>query len=687
MQTASTLTRRSLVLTIGLLMAAILALGIAAMVGAMVVAQINQGMASAVNQSGTLRMQSYRIAAALTDSAMPQSKHAERVWQLADELEQRLASPRLRDAIPSAATDPLRIAYEQVDQRWRQTMRPALEAESIVTGGRVYRAQVDDFVEQIHTLVRVLEDRAEQRIDGLVWMQASALGLTLVAVLVTLLLLQRRVVRPLGALLQCADLVRQGDFSVRTRFVGDDELGRLGVAMNLMTQGLWNIYNELEERVAEKTRDLARSNHSLQLLYRTSRGLDGAMISDQVLRAVLLDIEHELKLASATLCLRDRCSHNGASTDNPHGGQPVGDAVGNLICDAVGDTDGEAVGDSVCDSVGLCIGTRQGLDAEGWPVSPDPPGSPCALCTAAATAPDGSVIAVPVADQDRRYGTLRVVCRDGMPLEPWQQPLLEALATQLATALNLQSRIRESRRLVLHEERSILARELHDSLAQSLSYLKIQAMRLDGAIKMPTAAGQPSPEAILAELRDGISSAYRQLRELLTTFRLKIDGQGLGAALVQTIDEFRARGDLVIRLDDQLPPGLLSPNEEVHVLQIVREALSNATRHARACQVRVRLGVAPDTDAVRVEICDDGCGIAATGATSQRGHYGLSIMRERAGSLGGALRIDSEPGKGANVQLRFRSRARAQTSTSATEPDSILASGPHPTCSAEEPSP
>jgi len=661
MHSASALSRRSILVTIGLLMAAILALVIGAMIGALLVAQANQGMASAVNQSGTLRMQAYRIAQALAESTMPTPERAERVQRLADELEQRLASARLRDAIPSATTDPLRIAYEQVSEHWRRAMRPALTAAEIASDGRAFRAQVDDFVEQIHTLVRLLEERAERRVDWLVWMQAGALGLTLLAVLVTLRLLQRRVVQPLDALLQCADRVRQGDFSVRTRFVGDDELGRLGAAMNLMTKGLWNIYNELEERVAEKTQDLARSNHSLQLLYRSSRTLDGAMITDQALRGVLVDLEHELKLASVTLCLREGCSRSPDQATSEHNAQPNGQNAGELI--------------------GRCVGSSQPLDAMGSAVSADPPGSPCALCAVATTARDGSVIAVAVADQDRRYGTLRVICRDGVPLEPWQQPLLEALATQLATALNLQSRIRESRRLVLHEERSILARELHDSLAQSLSYLKIQAMRLDGAIKAPAAAGPSSPEAILAELRDGISSAYRQLRELLTTFRLKIDGHGLGAALVQTLDEFRARSDFLIRLNDQLPPGLLSPNEEVHVLQIVREALSNAARHARARQVQMRLTADPGAEAVRVEIGDDGCGIPANDLEAQRGHYGLSIMRERACSLGGELCIESQPGAGTRVLLCFRSRSGARTSAgapSSAEPDTVEAAPSEP---------
>jgi two-component system nitrate/nitrite sensor histidine kinase NarX len=285
---------------------------------------------------------------------------------------------------------------------------------------------------------------------------------------------------------------------------------------------------------------------------------------------------------------------------------------------------------------------------------------------------------VPVADRDRRYGTLRVVCRDGVPLQPWQQPLLEAVAAQLATALNLQARIRESRRLVLHEERGILARELHDSLAQSLSYLKIQAVRLETALNGQGGAPLPSPAAILAEMREGISSAYRQLRELLTTFRLRIGGEGLAAALAETVDEFRLRAELRITVADRLAAGDLSPNEEVHLLQIVREALFNAARHAGAAHVRLQLESAAASGEVHVEVTDDGVGLdtdpgRAPGNDSgsepdRRAHYGLTIMRERAASLGGSLQIEPGAAGGTVVRLRFLPRSRASAGVRGREP-------------------
>ncbi len=661
-------------------MAGVVLLAIMGMVSSMVIAQINRGMATAVNQSGTLRMQSYRVGVALADARLSLAQRQDEAKQLADEYGQRLLSPRLTDALPSAANDPVRLAYERVRWRWVHEMRRAVaqfvdagpDTAAAGVGRAAYLDDVDDFVEDIHGLVRVLEERAEQRIELLRWIQTIALVLTVALVLVTLVVVQRRIVAPLGELLRCADRARTGDFSARTRFAGADELGRLGSAMNLMAEGLSQIYNELEDRVAEKTRDLARTNHSLQLLYRTSRTLDESPFSETVLRQVLQDVRSQLHLAGVALCLRE-----GQGTD-----------------------------------VGNCIGTKiesesatQAKSVLRNPTALDASQSACRLCAA----PNPKYVAVekelggfvvrppevgqrlfdfPVGDQERSFGLLRVAAADGQRLESWQRPLLQSLAGHVATVLDLRNRMREGRRLVLYEERSILARELHDSLAQSLTYLKIQITRLDAALKRNQTVGTVStqaakidgdgqrktpatPEEILGEIRTGVSSAYRELRELLTTFRLKMDGRGLGSALVATAEEFRERGDLIIELTDRMPADLLSPNEEVHVLQIVREALSNCVRHASA--QRCQIDLALEGGEALVIIADDGVGFdladtlpdvwadvwADVADDEAHAHYGTTIMRERAQSLDGGIETESRPGVGTSVKLRFRPRLLA----------------------------
>lgn len=626
------LAQKPILARLGVLMAGIVALAVVSMLTSVIIAQTMEGMATAINQAGSLRMQSYRIGVALADDSLPPVERAAQAEALADEFEDRLRSPRLRNAIPDESGNPVTMAYARVARLWREDMRIPLRehirmlAEGAQAGVPAlprarYLAAVDDFVVQIDALVRVLEEVAEGRIASLRMIQWIALALTVFAVVVAMTLVIRRVILPLQDLLCCADRTRRGDFGGRTRYTGDDELGRLGAALNLMAESLSEIYGALEQRVEEKTRDLARSNHSLDLLYRTSKTLNEAPVTDEVLERVLADIQGALGIGPATLCL----------------------------------TELDAPDPDACTQAKLLVSTRPPAEL-GGPCQADG----CTACrdtqtvhrlqVAQGTSAERCILSLPVRDRDRAFGVLLIDLPPDCATEPWQERLLETLAGHIGTAINLQQRTREGRRLVLHEERTIIARELHDSLAQSLSYLKIQVTRLSASLKDPD--NSVGSLAVLEELREGISSAYRQLRELLTTFRLKVDERGLSRALEATVQEFRDRGALDIRLDNDLPPSLLSPNEEIHVLQIVREALSNVTRHARAHHAWVSMGL--HDGLVRVRIEDDGQGIAGHIAASH--HYGMTIMRERALSLDGALTCETGPRGGTRIVVQFPPR-------------------------------
>ncbi len=626
------LARRPILTRLGALMAAIVALGVVSMLTSVFIARTMEGMAAAINQAGSLRMQSYRIGVALADDSIPTGERATRAKALAEEFEDRLRSSRLRNAIPQASDNGLSKTYARISRLWREGMRPPLRTHIDLLASRnpghgetlpraQYLAAVDTFVQQIDALVVALEDVAEGRVATLRAIQWGALALTMIAVLVAMTLVVRRVILPLQDLLCCADKTRRGDFSGRTRYAGDDELGRLGAALNLMAEGLSQIYGSLEQRVAEKTQDLERSNQSLDLLYRTSKVLNEAQVTEPALHRVLSDIQRQLRIGPVTLCL-----HESASPDQD--GQPRPRI---LVTTRPGGEEGGPCRDQGCHAC------DEPLTVQRLPLAPD-------------QQPSRGILSLPVRDQDYSLGVLLIDLALAEDCEPWQERLLEALAGHIGTAINAQQRTRESRRLVLHEERTIMARELHDSLAQSLSYLKIQVTRLAAALSdpdRPTAA-----RAVLEELREGISSAYRQLRELLTTFRLKVDERGLNRALEETVAEFRSRSTLDIRLSNTLPASLLSPNEEIHVLQIVREALSNVVRHSRGRHARVCLGLTDGVCEILIE--DDGDGLP--GRPAQTHHYGLTIMRERALSLGGQVCLETATGGGTRVAVRFQPR-------------------------------
>lgn len=230
-------------------------------------------------------------------------------------------------------------------------------------------------------------------------------------------------------------------------------------------------------------------------------------------------------------------------------------------------------------------------------------------------------------------------------LESHEMQLLELTSKLLEMVIGYNDRDREGRRLALLEERAAIARELHDSLAQSLSFMKIQIARLQSSTR------KDNSDEVVVELRQGLDNAYRELRELLATFRVHLDVRGLGVALQFAIDEFSQRSNLSIALDNRLDNCRLNVNEEFHILHIVREALSNIVRHADAKNVMVSLVLYKSNGTVVITIDDDGIGYKPL--ADGQGHYGQTIMKERAYSLGGTIEISDRRKGGTRVRLVF----------------------------------
>ena len=218
----------SLLAIMGFLVAGMLLLSLTAMISALLIGQQTQGLAAAVNQSGTLRMQSYRIGMALVVGSHGVDENAASADRLGTEFMVLLSDPKLTGMIPEADNDPIRDAYVRVQDRWEKELLPAVRLGAV----QAYLGGVDDFVDDIHALVGLIETRAEVYIDRLLTIQVFTLSLTVLSAMLGLLLLQSKVVRPLQSLLALAERARTGDFSLRTPYAGEDELGRLGNAMN-----------------------------------------------------------------------------------------------------------------------------------------------------------------------------------------------------------------------------------------------------------------------------------------------------------------------------------------------------------------------------------------------------------------------------------------------------------------------
>jgi two-component system nitrate/nitrite sensor histidine kinase NarX len=258
---------------------------------------------------------------------------------------------------------------------------------------------------------------------------------------------------------------------------------------------------------------------------------------------------------------------------------------------------------------------------------------------------DGNSFSISKSDDD--YGFLRYTPDTEAPIEQWQTRLLQTIADNIAVSIRLEKKRSQEALIGLQEERAVIARELHDSLAQSLSYLTVQTSVLSKQLtrELPRARIDDT----IADIRDGLSDAYRQLRELLTTFRLQVSDPSLKSALKATAIEFTHKCGHPVNLKFALSADALSPNEQIHVLQIVREALSNIQRHAQASSAEII--VSRCADRTNVGITDNGKGLSDQPTVNTQ--YGLLIMNERAESLGAQLEITSASGTGTKVNLEF----------------------------------
>ena len=635
--------KNSIILRMGISMGFIILLAFFTMLSSIIIEERTQGHAAAVNQAGSLRMQSYRIATRLVyQSDIEPETYWRLTEQLVQEFEERLDNPRLKGIIPDDPEHKLAKAYHRINQQWHMKIKPVLNVyvslmaphnEALVPAYKLndplwvatqrnirarYVSIVDRFVSDIDHLVRLLEEGTESNIRWLRAIQLNSLFLTLAAVFYIMYLVQAVVLPPLRDLLRFAQHARSGDFAVRVKHEQGDELGQLGSAFNAMADDLSKMYADLEERVREKTADLERSNRSLELLYKTTSRLNDTHISPWMYEELLKDIEKVVGFGPGNICLA----------------KSMGMEVFTLA--SSGDK-----GEAICsnDHCLECM-NQQGTQVKEWRDGENRP---------------QRVLSIPIRDQDEQHGILFIAIPEGTLPKAWQKQLLEAVADQIGAAIGVVYRTSYSRRLALYEERGVIARELHDSLAQSLSYLKIQVSRLDMAIKQ--GGDEQLVLGVVQELREGLNSAYRQLRELLTTFRLKVDGRGLMQALEDTVEEFRERSDTEIELALDLQGMQRGENEGIHVLQVIREALSNVIRHSGAGHARVALSGGEERP-VRVTVTDDGRGIPDSPERSR--HYGLAIMDERVRSLGGSLSIEPLESGGTRVIFEFTASRRGR---------------------------
>jgi signal transduction histidine kinase len=243
-------------------------------------------------------------------------------------------------------------------------------------------------------------------------------------------------------------------------------------------------------------------------------------------------------------------------------------------------------------------------------------------------------------------GALGVYWREPPTLSVEEIALFRALGDQLAVlAENVRLRQAHEQALV-QEERQRIARDLHDSVTQSLYALTLSA---DTAAQRLRTGRTDQLDALMSQVGKASHQALREIRLLLYELRLATpDAMPLAEALQMRLDAVERRAGIDAHLE--VEAGLTVPAASAHHLYwIALEALNNSLKHAAAEHVSVRL--CTDGAGLALTIVDDGSGISPHAGAAHG--YGLRDMAERAAQLGGALRLSTPPGGGVEVGVRI----------------------------------
>jgi signal transduction histidine kinase len=255
-----------------------------------------------------------------------------------------------------------------------------------------------------------------------------------------------------------------------------------------------------------------------------------------------------------------------------------------------------------------------------------------------------SLMWVPLGSRGRVIGMLSVAnSRPGAYISR-DAELALAIGRQAAVALENAELHQRARQAAALEERERLARDLHDSVTQSLYGASLYAEAASRAL----ADGDVEPAgANLREVRETLQEALGEMRLLLFELRPPLlDDLGLAGALKARLQAVEARAGLETDFEDHSGDQRLGQSTEHELFRVAQEALNNVLKHAHATRIGVRLDVSQT--AVALEIADNGVGF--TPELDGAGGFGLDGMRQRIERLGGKLRIDTGRGNGTRVQ-------------------------------------
>lgn len=602
-----------------------------------------EGSAAAINDTGSLRMHSYRLTTLLSQ-AVNEPKKTDVILTSVQELQVidatllqlRRGDPQRPLILPPAKN--IQNGFKKITEHWQQTLRPSASAILQLQGSeqqselKNFRVQIDRFVGNVNILVQLIEQDSEQRTFWLRSSQLVLIALALIGTVSIIYLMFMLIIEPVTRLHEGMRRMKEEDFEVRLAVESNDEFGQLAQDFNEMADRLQALYGNLEARVTEKTTALEEKNHELALLYDSAAFLQRPQPLEAVCEGFLQRISQYFQADGGSVRVLDATRgnlhmvvHHGISEaliETEHCLK-----VGECLC-------GEAVQQKVAvvhDLRTMDRAHQMQCHREGFV----------------------TVSIFHIYAHQQHLGFFNLHFRSPKTFNQREKALLETLGQLLGVAIENMRLATREREMAISEERNLVAQGLHDSIAQGLNYLNLQVQMLDDSLQN---GKLDEVTDIVPALRAGVQESYEDVRELLLNFRGRLVEGDLLGSLESTIDKFRRQTGIAAELVADVDGAPFPREQQLQVLFIVQEALSNIRKHAMASRVEVRL---QDQQDFVLTIHDNGMGFDDKILLKKsESHVGIHIMRERAQRIEASLNVTSVPGTGTTVVLQLPQEQR-----------------------------
>ena len=552
-----------------------------------------QNAATVIEDAGNLRTQVYRLAYMVGERA-PKAQINNQIREFEQNLNRISQSNAIHPLMPSETPPAYDLIQTALIEDWKANIQPVLRRYERPDQIKLYR-----FAANIELFLQAMEHANEKNTLWLRRFQMIMMGMIFAAAGLMIIWHYAWIIRPLETLRDGVKTISQGRFGVQIDTDQISEFAQVNKGFNQMSSRLKTLYTDLEGQVARQTQDLARQNRDLTLLYQTTRDLHQTFTPQQAAEEFL---KRPLPAVSAE--------------------------AGSIRL-----WDNERKRTDIVASIGL----------------PDDSDEPD-------TAPDKTALkhaVFPISYQEEELGVLNLYFSDDLKPDNNDNELLRTLSGQLGVSI-VNSRLEQERRLLaVLQERNLIAQGLHDSIAQALTFLNLQVQMLESAFYSNQ---KEQAEENIRFIKDGVQECYEDVRELLLNFRTKISNKDFPEAVSALLTRFERQTKINVSTEWRDEGAALNNDEQLQIIFILQESLSNIRKHALARNVTVSIDNRQDFTLI---IRDDGVGFDPAHLDTLSGeHVGMGIMRERAQRIHAELEVSSKPDEGTTVTLTLPKHKR-----------------------------